>query len=437
MDNQIKLTSSGLFLFSLPSILGSLLEPITGVVDTALIGNFNTTWLAALSLGVILLSSFTWVFNFLIHTSTQAVSEAYSKRDFKEVSGRIKVALILSLIIGVLSSIGLYIFRGFLFKLIGVTPELSPIVDSYYSIRLIGHTFLIISGTLISILRGFGLVRVCFGLIFISTAINVSLSWYWLYYTDLGIAAVAWGSVVAAVVSMLTGMYFVFKKKEISFSLFLVPVERHEWINFGKNSLNMFFRSLILTTCFFLSTRFAARLGTYPLAAHQILLEFWLFSSFLIDGVALSGNILAAKFKAQRNISDYKTMEKKLLFLGLLIGLLFTITYLCIPNLLWSIFTNDQVVKDELSKVWIFLALAQVIVSISYVYDGLLFGLGKFSYLKTQMFFAFFIAFLPFSLYSFYSNSLTPIWLSLISLGFYRLFIGYFGTKRPWESVCE
>lgn len=437
MTKDIRLTIGGLFFFSLPSILGSLLEPITGIVDTALIGNFNTTWLAALSLGVILLSSFTWVFNFLIHTSTQAVSEAYSKGDLIELAGRIKVALTLSLVIGVLSSIGLYVFRGILFKLVGVSDELLPLVEEYYSVRLLGHTALIISGTLISILRGFGLVRVCFYLIFFSTLMNVTLSWYWLYHSSLGISAVAWGSVVGAFLSMVLGLTFLFKRKEVSLSLFFQKVPSTEWISFGVNSLNMFFRSLILTTCFFLSTRFASRLGTYPLAAHQILLEFWLFSSFLIDGVALTGNILAAKFKARNNLREYRTMERKLLSIGFIIGLTFTIVYFFFPSLLWDIFTNDEVVKEELGKVWIYLALAQVIVSISYVYDGLLFGLSKFSYLKNQMFFAFFISFLPFSLYSFYSNTLTPIWLSLISLGVYRLFIGFFGTRRPWEYICE
>ncbi|WP_372656073.1 MATE family efflux transporter, partial [Halobacteriovorax sp.] len=119
ISSSVKLTLSGLFFFSLPNIFGSLLEPVTGIVDTALIGNKDTTWLAALSLGVVILSSFTWVFNFLIHTSIQSVSEAYSISDSDQIHSRVKVALLLSLFVGLFSSVFLYFFSSPVFDFVG------------------------------------------------------------------------------------------------------------------------------------------------------------------------------------------------------------------------------------------------------------------------------------------------------------------------------
>ncbi|PIK16196.1 MATE family efflux transporter [Halobacteriovorax sp. JY17] len=429
-SSGIKLTLGGLFFFSLPNIFGSLLEPVTGIIDTALIGNMNTTWLAALSLGVVILSSFTWVFNFLIHTSIQSVSEAYSLENSEQLHGRVKVALLLSLVVGVFSSLILYFCSSPLFDFVGARGELKPLALSYFHVRLIGQPFLILGGTLISILRGFERVKVCFILIAFSTIINSGLSWYLLYHTNIGLSAVAWGSVIGAIFTALLALLFVLRIREIQVRKLVGSPLRGEVMSFGRNSLNMFCRSIILTGSFFLCTKSAARLGHASLASHQILLEFWLFSSFLTDGLALSGNILAAKFQATKDFKSFTLMKKNLLKLSLFFGVSFALTYFFFENKLLRIFTEDELVLDIISKVWPYLALSQIFLCATYVYDGLLFGLGRFDFVRRQIFYGFIFSFLPFIIYSFYSENLLTIWLGLIALGAYRVFIGYIGTKK-------
>lgn len=427
--NSVKLTLSGLFFFSLPNIFGSLLEPVTGIIDTALIGNRNTTWLAALSLGVVILSSFTWVFNFLIHTSIQSVSEAYSLRDGDQIHSRVKVAILLSIFVGLASSLFLYFFSSPIFDFVGATGELRPLALEYFHIRLFGQPFLILGGTLISILRGFERVKSCFVLIAISTILNSGLSWIFLEYTDLGLSAVAWGSVIGAFFTAAISFILVLNTEAIVSKLLVSAKVKGEWISFGKNSFNMFCRSMVLTGSFFICTKSAARLGHVPLASHQILLEFWLFSSFLTDGLALTGNILASRFKAIKDQVSFQLMKKNLLILSLLFGVGFTLVYMIFQNQLIGIFTNDPKVIAVIKFIWPYLAFSQLFLCATYVYDGLLFGLGKFSYVRKQMFLGFLFSFLPFIIYSFYSDQLLWIWLALIGLGFYRVFVGYFGTR--------
>ena len=429
-SKDIKLTISGLFFFSLPNIFSSLLEPVTGIVDTALIGNRDTNWLAALSLGVVILSSFTWVFNFLIHTSIQSVSEAFSLRDSNQLHSRVKVAVILSILVGLSSSLLLYFFSGPLFTFVGAKGELRPLALDYFHVRLIGQPFLILGGTLISILRGFERVKSCFVLIAISTLLNAGLSWLLLENTSLGLVAVAWGSVVGAIFTSALGLGLVLSSRPINLSKLIRVEIKGEWLRFGKNSLNMFCRSVVLTGSFFLCTKSAARLGNIQLASHQILLEFWLFSSFLTDGLALTGNILAAKFQATKDFSRYSQMKKNLLLLALVFGGVFVLTYLILKNYLLGIFTNDELVIETISTIWPYLAVSQIFLCATYVYDGLLFGLGRFDYVRRQMFFGFIISFLPFIIYSYYNDQLLTIWLGLIALGGYRVFIGFYGTKN-------
>jgi len=428
ISSSVKLTLGGLFFFSLPNIFGSLLEPVTGIVDTALIGNRDTTWLAALSLGVVILSSFTWVFNFLIHTSIQSVSEAYSLGDSNQIHSRVKVAILLSILVGLISSILLYFFSSPVFDFVGAEGELRPLALEYFHIRLVGQPFLIIGGTLISILRGFERVRSCFILIAISTLLNSGLSWIFLEFTDLGLAAVAWGSVIGAFFTAVISFILVLNTKAIVFKSLFIAEVKGEWLSFGKNSFNMFCRSMILTGSFFICTKSAARLGHIPLASHQILLEFWLFSSFFTDGLALTGNILASRFKAINDIESFQSMKKNLLILSLFFGVSFTFFYMVLERQLIGIFTNDPAVISVVKSIWPYLAFSQLFLCATYVYDGLLFGLGRFDYVRKHMFLGFLFSFLPFIIYSFYGDQLIWVWLGLIGLGFYRVFIGYFGS---------
>ena len=156
------LTLKGLLLFSLPSIASSVLEPLASVVDTAMVGHIETPLVGVLAIATTILSSFTWMFNFLVHASTRNVSHHFAKKEGKALAATIRSGLKVAFLIGLVSALCLYFLRYPLYQLAAMPEELSNGVDKYFSIRLIGHPFLILSVTLLSILRGFGQVNLCF-----------------------------------------------------------------------------------------------------------------------------------------------------------------------------------------------------------------------------------------------------------------------------------
>ena len=84
-----------------------------------------------------------------------------------------------------------------------------------------------------------------------------------------------------------------------------------------------------MTSSFYLLTRVAG-LGTKNLAAYQLGLQGWLFSSFFIDGFAMSGTILTAEFLAKNDWKSLKVLENKLRNLCLFLG-----TSLCLGLLIF------------------------------------------------------------------------------------------------------
>ena len=422
-----------LWLLSVPSIIASVLEPLAGIVDTALVGQLSTEWLAALALSVTLLNSFTWAFNFLVHTSTQAVSDALGKNDQGLIFQRIKIALFISLIVGGVSGLGLFLFRDWLYPLISQDKNLFPIADEYFVIRLLGHPFSILYITLISILRGFAKIKESFYILATTTFLNIFLSYLFLYPLEMGISGAALGTILSNALGFLITSHFLIR--HIGTAFIKSKIQTSNLFHFGKNSLDMFGRSATLTICFFLATRFAAGVSTEALGAHQVLLQLWLFSSFFLDGIAITGNIVGANLYAQKEIEITRSVFSRLLYLGGFIGLIFTLVFAFARDPILSIFSKDQGILVLCQSIWPWIFLSQMISSMAFVYDGLMFGLEGFQYLRKHMIIGALVTFLPISLLSLIYDDLMWVWAGLVCLNVYRGISGFNFVKLKLSNA--
>jgi multidrug resistance protein, MATE family len=427
-----------LLLFSLPSILSSLLEPLSGLVDTALVGQLSTRWLGALAISVTIFNSFTWMFNFLVHASTQTISKSYANKNYTDLASKIKISLAVAFGLGLLSCGLLYLIRTPLFLFTGANEDLIPLVESYFFIRLIGHPFTLLYTTLVSILRGLQKIKFCFWIILFTTLVNIFISWFLLFKLHYGIEGAAIGTISSNIIGVFLSFIYLMLDEKIRAQYFnKTKIELEHLFNFGKNSANIFGRSFFLTCSFYLSTKMSALVGFNSLAAHQILLQIWLFSSFFLDGIAISGNILGAKYIEEKKYHLLEVIFKRLLQLGFLIGLLFTLIYFFFTNQIIHIFTEDINVITVLLSIWPLIVITQIPNAFSFVFDGLMFGLEAFDYLRKHMIIGVLLIFLPFALSIHFSKQLILLWLGLSLLNIYRGITGMMGVKKTLKPLLE
>ncbi len=414
----------------MPSVVSSVFEPLASIVDTALVGHLNTKSLAALAIAVAIFNAITWMFNFLVHASTQAVADYQAATNSELLRGRIRIALSLALIIGVLCSLFLGFPRHFWFELAGGKEPLWAQFNDYFVPRVWGHTFTLLSVTILSLLRGFGRLNLVLSMMALSTGLNIALSWLFLYPMAMGLKGAAFGTIAAHIITFSIGLFFLLRDERVGLRVLKAPIPQGQWLKFGKNSFDLFGRSFTLTMCFFFSTRLASRLGVNALGAHQVLLQIWLLASFFLDGLAISGNILGARFYFAKQYKRTAVVFWQLLKLGGAIGLIFTFFYLFAWPQILSLFTNDPAVIKEMDKVKLLIVASQFISSVAFVYDGLLFGLGGFAHLRKHMIIGAILIFSPLALMSLRSPELWWIWCALVTLNLYRAFTGYYFVKK-------
>lgn len=416
----------------MPSIVSSVFEPLASIVDTSLVGHLSTSSLGALALAAAIFNAITWMFNFLVHASTQTVADYEASKNPELLRGRIKISLFVATVVGLSCSAVLWFPKEFWFSLAGGRPELWQEFQAYFLPRTGFHLFTILSITALSILRGFGRLKLVLWLMILSTGSNIILSYIFLYPMGLGLKGAAYGTILAHTATFLIAFIAIIRHPGVGLGFVKARPEKGQWLKFGKSSLDLFGRSFTLTLCFFVSTRLTSQLGIVPLGAHQVLLQVWLLASFFLDGLAISGNILGARFFFAGQLRRTAIVFRQLLILGLIVGVSFTFTYLVAWDFIISLFSKDPEVAMAMGEVKVLVIISQAISAVAFVYDGLIFGLSGFHYLRKHMMIGALIVYFPLALMSLRDPSLSWIWAGLVFLNLYR---GLTGAKFVRDKV--
>ena len=144
-------------------------------------------------------------------------------------------------------------------------------------------------------------------------------------------------------------------------------------------------RSVLLLGTKTLAAASAARLGTAPLAAHQVLMQLWLLTSFAVDSLAVSGQALVSGALSREDPAKARGLADRLITLGIAAGCVLAIALLAGGRPLRSFFTADPAVDAALEAL---LPLAVGVLPLNaavYVLDGVLLGARDFGFLAAAM----------------------------------------------------
>nr|WP_255426402.1 MATE family efflux transporter [Pseudonocardia sp. C8] len=165
-------------------------------------------------------------------------------------------------------------------------------------------------------------------------------------------------------------------------------------------------RSLGFQACFLSATAVAARFGAESVAAHQIVLQLWVFQSLVLDAVAIAaqalvGSALGAAARSA-DTGHARSVAARVTRYGLLLGCLFGVVFAALYPVLPGVFTADAGVLATIPAAWWFFTALQPVAGVVFALDGVLLGAGDAAFLRTTTLLAALGGFLPL------------IWLSLV-----------------------
>ena len=169
-------------------------------------------------------------------------------------------------------------------------------------------------------------------------------------------------------------------------TLFGLPRPRLEdCIKTARTGSVLTLRTFAGSTALGFSSVAATALGAVTGAAHQVCFQLWLATSLLADAVAVAAQALVAAALARKDALTTRYVQRRTIGIGLIIGILTSITLTFTSQHVLRCFTRDAAVLAAATAAWPLVCLSQPINTVAFGIDGLLFGASDFTFCALMM----------------------------------------------------
>lgn len=278
-----------------PIVLSNLTVPLLGLVDTGVVGQLGQPQaIGAVGIGAVILTSIYWIFGFLRMGTSGLVAQAHGAGDAPEVGAHLLRALTIAAGAGlVFVALQVPIF-ALAFRLAPTSDAVEALARDYLAIRIWGAPATIglyaITGWLIAVER----TRAVLGLQLLQNGLNVALDLWFVLGLGLGVAGVAWATLIAELSGLVLGLWLargVLAQARRAAGLWA----RDRLARLVRVNGDIMIRSVLLQGCMTSFLFLGAGQGDVPLAANQVLLQFLTLTAFALDGFAFAAESLVGQ----------------------------------------------------------------------------------------------------------------------------------------------
>ena len=199
-----------IFLFSLPLLLGNVLQQLYNMVDSWTVGNFTgDTALAAVGIAFPVVFLFVSLFIGLGIGSTVVIAQFYGAGETERVRAAIDTAYAAFLIIAIPISLAAFFLTDPILHLLQVEAAAFPEARLYLQIVSLGLVGSIGYNTNAGILQGLGNSKTPLMFLSIAMGINIVLDLLFVAVFRWGVAGVAFATIIAQWFSWIFGIFYI------------------------------------------------------------------------------------------------------------------------------------------------------------------------------------------------------------------------------------
>ena len=357
--------------------MSNITIPLLGICDTAISGHLGSElFLSAIAVGSVMLNVVFWIFGFLRGGTTGLTANALGANSDREISKVFYRGLTIAGVAGLL----IILFRepifGALWKIAGSEDSIKEYVKEYFFIRVSGSpallAIIVISGWFVGMQTTFYPMLIAI----VTNIINILASYLLVFHFGYGFRGVALGTLFSnwfgLFVACLCVLWFL-KGKVMKCSL--QNLLKGEWLKYFAVNGNLFLRSLCIICVTMGVTAAGARLGNLALAVNVIVMQFFLFFSFFIDGFAYSGEAIVGLRAGEGDFEKLQKAVKRLVIWTVATSLIFSIVYLSGLEGITALLTDSENVREGVKVLTLWITLIPVVSCWSFIYDGFYIGI--------------------------------------------------------------
>ncbi len=389
---------------AVPNIISNISVPLLGIVDMALMGHMGSDdYIGAIALGSLIFNFIYWGLGFLRMGTSGFTAQAWGRRDLPETIQVVARAGVIALAVSIALLALQRPIEWLSFLLLKGETEVETLAMEYFRIRIWAAPAVLGQFALLGFFLGMQNARLPMVVLVTTNLINVGCSMLFVLGTGMGSDGVALGTVIAQYSGLLLALFFFRKYFRRLFGYWSLQATMHKEAlrHFLRVNQDIFIRTMSLVAVFTIFTARSASSDTASggedtiLAVNSLLMQFFMFFSFLIDGFAHAAEALTGRFIGAGNERSLRRTIRLLFLWGGGIGLLFTLIYLISGEFIFGLLTNNREVIANARPYFFWVILIPVVSFPAFLWDGIFIGATAGKQMRNAMLISALLIFFP------------------------------------------
>lgn len=387
-DWRQRATHRQVWALAAPMILSNISVPLVSLVDSTVIGHLpHAHQLGAVAVGGTLYSFLAWAMGFLRMGTTGFAAQAAGRNDGAALRKVLLQGLLLAMGFSVLLGLIGLPFQHLALEMMQPSDDLNELTRDFFHTRLFGLPAALASYALVGWFLGLQNARAPLAILLTTNLVNIALNLWFVIGLDWGVVGSARASVIAEWTGALLGLALTHRGlRAYPGQLAVSALKRWQsWRPLLTVNRDIFIRSLILQSVFFLITVQGARLGDATVAANALLLNGLLLMAHALDGLAHAVEALCGHAIGARNRDALRRSLNVSGGWSLICSVAFVALFLLGGHLFIEMQTDITAVRDIAFVYLPYLAVLPFVAVWSYLLDGLFIGATRAREMRNAM----------------------------------------------------
>jgi MATE family multidrug resistance protein len=367
-------THARVLAIAIPMTLSSATTPLLGVVATGVIGRLGEAHLlGAVAMSSVAFDCLFWLFAFLRMGTVALTAQALGAGDVAEERATLFRALLVAAGIGAALILLQVPLASGIYRMMGASAEVNRAAEIYFTIRIWSAPFALANYVLLGWFVGLARANVALALQVVINVIDAVAIALLVLVFDFGVAGAALAAVIAEIIGTAVGLIVALRVVGAS-TTWARLLDRDRFVRLFVINRDIMIRTAALITAWLFFAAQGARSGDVVLAANSVLHNLVLLGAFFLDGFASAAEQLCGRAIGARDAPAFSRSEKLSLSWGFGFGVAATLALLTGGPLLIDLMTASADVRAAARAYLIYAALASVIGTFAFTYDGIYIG---------------------------------------------------------------
>lgn len=370
---------------AVPLMAANLSVPLLGAVDTAVVGHLpDPHHLGGVAVGAMMFSVVYWGFGFLRTGTVGLTAQALGADDPAEAANILARALILALFFSVILWIVQKPIAWLFLVPVEETPKVQAAAAEYFFIRIWSAPAALINYAFLGWFLGMQRPGLAMVVHLTLNGLNVVLDVFFVMGLGMGVAGVAWATLVADYSAAGLGLLLVVRLVGTRPSWSAIW-DRPRLIRLMVINGDIFVRNLCVTGGFAMFTITGAQFGAATLAANAVLMNFQQIMAYCLDGFADAGQTLVGRAVGAGDRDGLRRTILAVSRWALVFALMFSAIYGLAGDRLAGLLTDISSVRDVIGDYLPWVVVSPVISVASFVLDGVFLGATRSRAMRDAM----------------------------------------------------